>query len=137
MLRACARFRFLRIAEVECCASLHRRTQGGEVCGMGIPVHHMVFRLCCLECCMFQQRALRFEADVDWGSARGVCFRCCTLSCGTCGMFIKGVYYCIAVKSCSMLVCYDIPNNGRNGTKRAAIREYISIQKQEQTTRGN
>jgi hypothetical protein len=63
------------IAEVECCANLHRRTQGGEVCGMGTPVLHIVFRLLsCSERCVFQLRALLLRADVDWGGIRGVRF---------------------------------------------------------------
>jgi hypothetical protein len=77
MSRACARFRFrfLRIADVECCANLHTRTQGGKVCGMGTPVLHIVFRLICSERCVFQLRVLCLRADVDWGGARGVCSR--------------------------------------------------------------
>ena len=79
MSRACARFRFLCIAEVECCANLHRRTQGGDVCGMGTPVRHVVFRLSWLERRAVQLRALRLRAGEDCGGARGVCFRgrCC------------------------------------------------------------
>ena len=84
MSRACARFRFLRIAEVECCANLHRRTQGGDVYEMGTPVLHIVFRLSWLERCVVQLRVLRLRADVYWGGARGVCFRgrCCLARAG-------------------------------------------------------
>jgi hypothetical protein len=56
---------------------------------------------------MFQLRALRFRADVDWGHARGVCFRGCDCGLGR-GMFVFGVYYCVAVEPCSILVCYEI-----------------------------
>ena len=75
MSRARARFRFLRIVELECCANLHRRTQGGDVCGMGTPVRHIVFRLIWLVRCLFQLRALRLRAGEDWGGALGVCLR--------------------------------------------------------------
>jgi hypothetical protein len=73
--RACALLRFLRTADVECCDNLHRRTHGGVVCGMGTPVLHIVFRLSCSELCVFQLRALRLRADVDWGGAFGLCLR--------------------------------------------------------------
>ena len=73
--RACALFRFLRMADVECCANLHSRTHGKVECGVGTPVLHIVFRLSCSERCVFQLRALRLTADEDWGGALGVCLR--------------------------------------------------------------
>lgn len=57
MTRACARFRFLRTADVCCCASLHRRTQGGEVWGMGTPVLHIVFCFSCVDRWVFRSGA--------------------------------------------------------------------------------
>ena len=104
MSRACARFRFLRIAEVECCANLHRRTHG--VCGMGTTVRHIVFRLSWLERCVVQLRVLCLRAGVDWGGARGVLSG--TLLFGPCGKLIFGVYYSVAVEPCAVVVSNDI-----------------------------
>ena len=73
------------MADVECCASLYSRTHGGVVCGVGTPVLHIVFRLSCSERCVFQLRALRLRADVDWGGALEVCFRGCECGLGRVG----------------------------------------------------
>ena len=57
------------------CQSAKADPQGSEVCGMGTPVLHIVFRLSCSERCVFQLRALRLRADEDWGGALVVCLR--------------------------------------------------------------
>ena len=121
MARACARFRFLRIVELECCANLHRRTQGGDVCGMGSPVRHIVFRLIWLERCVAQLRALRLRAGVDCGGARGVCFRgrCCLARVGSsslgCAMALRLIHvrwWCVMMSMSSFLYSFCLSLTG-------------------------
>ena len=121
MSRACALFRFLRMVELECCANLHRRTQGGDVCGMGSPVRHIVFRLSWFERCVAQLRALRLRAGVDCGGARGVCFRgrCCLVRVGSsslgCAMALRLIHvrwWCVMMSMSSFLYSFCLSLTG-------------------------
>ena len=71
---------------------------------MGTPVLHIVFRLSCSERCVFQLRALRLRAGVDWGGALGVCLR--GRECGLGRVGCSSVGWTVALRLSH--VCVDV-----------------------------